>query len=444
MAVVVSIIGKFNDADIKRAQRELDTLGGNADKTSRTMGYLKGAMIGVGIAAGAAALKFGIDGVQAFIADEAAAAKLSQTLDNLGLAHDTARVEAMIDALQRQTGVADDELRPAFGRLVTSLGDTGKATDALQLAMDISAGTGKSLDTVVQSLGKAYDGNTAGLGRLGIGIDKAILKTGDMDVITAALSERFAGQSTTAAQTWQGQINRVSVAFDELKESFGGGFLSGLGSAETGVGDLTTTLKDMQPTMETIGSTIGQTVVNTLALTKGVIDAKASFDKWKVDAGAWGTFADALISSLGIMAGGVNTLKEAADAAYAALKRLQGQTVPGTVTYTGPENPSGGFTPNNPTYTSQVPAAARRANGGPVGSGMPYLVGEEGPELFVPGMSGSIVPNGNAGSALASSSHNTYQITVQAGVGDPRVIGEQVVEYVRKFEQANGRVWAAA
>lgn len=34
-----------------------------------------------------------------------------------------------------------------------------------------------------------------------------------------------------------------------------------------------------------------------------------------------------------------------------------------------------------------------RADGGPVSAGRPYVVGERGPELFMPGMSGSIVPN---------------------------------------------------
>lgn len=40
---------------------------------------------------------------------------------------------------------------------------------------------------------------------------------------------------------------------------------------------------------------------------------------------------------------------------------------------------------------------AGRAKGGPVTAGTPYMVGEKGPELFVPGRSGTIVPNGPAG-----------------------------------------------
>ena len=78
-----------------------------------------------------------------------------------------------------------------------------------------------------------------------------------------------------------------------------------------------------------------------------------------------------------------------------------------------------------------------RAEGGPVIAGRSYVVGEVGPELFTPSTSGNITPNSAMGG-------NTYQITVQAGVGDPRAIGQQIVEYVKRFEKANGPVFAAA
>jgi hypothetical protein len=175
---------RFSPA-LKGAEQDLGRFGNATRNLSNTLsGMLGPALIGAGAAAGYAAVQFGVDGVKAFVDDEAAAAKLATTLDNLGLAHDTTQVEGMIDALQREMGVADEALRPAFDRLVRSIGDTAGATDALKLAMDVSAGTGKSLDSVVQALGKAYDGNTTGLSRLGAGLDKATLATGDMRLIT--------------------------------------------------------------------------------------------------------------------------------------------------------------------------------------------------------------------------------------------------------------------
>jgi len=256
-------------ADLKRfspqlrdAENDLGRFGRGVDGLSNNLTRMLGpALIGAAAAAGVAAVAFGVEGVKAFVDDEAAAAKLATTLDNLGLAHETAPVEAMIDALQRQTGVADDALRPAFDRLVRSIGDTKGATDALKLAMDVSAGTGKSLDSVVQGLGKAYDGNTTGLGRLGAGLDKATLATGDMRLITEQLSRTFSGQAQTAADTYQGQLNRLAVGFGELQESFGAGFLSSLDNTTQGTSDLMDAMKDLEPAMRDLGVTASKAAV---------------------------------------------------------------------------------------------------------------------------------------------------------------------------------------
>jgi len=61
-----------------------------------------------------------------------------------------------------------------------------------------------------------------------------------------------------------------------------------------------------------------------------------------------------------------------------------------------------------------VQAAPRRARGGPVTGGMPYYVGERGPELFVPGRSGFVVPNGGGGGVQIN-------VTIQ-GESDPDVL----------------------
>lgn len=269
------MIDASNDAEGFRGK-----LGGLANNLTNMLGP---ALLGAGVAAGAMAVKLGVEGVQAAIEDEKAAAKLAKTLENVGLAHDTAKVEDYIDSMQRATGVADDELRPAYDRLIRSIGDTKGANDALALAMDISAGTGKSLDAVVQALGKAYDGNTGALGKLGAGIDTAILKTGDMEQITAALAKTFGGQAAEQAKTWQGQIDRLSIAFDELKESFGQGFLDSLGSADNALGadGLTGTMKELEPAVRAVGDSLGDSILvlrDVALFTKGAYDA---FDTWR-------------------------------------------------------------------------------------------------------------------------------------------------------------------
>ena len=252
---------KFSPA-LKGAEQDLGRFGNATRNLSNTLsGMLGPAMIAAGAAAGYAAVQFGVDGVKAFIDDQAAAEKLATTLDNLGLAHDTTQVEGMIDALQRETGVADDALRPAFDRLVRSIGDTAGATDALKLAMDVSAGTGKSLDSVVQALGKAYDGNTAGLSRLGAGIDKSVLATGNMDTITKDLARTFGGQAKTASETYKGQLDRLSVGFSELQESFGAGFINALGNTAGKTDELMQAMEDLQPALEDIGGAAGDLTI---------------------------------------------------------------------------------------------------------------------------------------------------------------------------------------
>ena len=286
------------------AGRSLDDLDNPVTSFSNKLsGMLGPALTGAAAAAGTMAIAMGVDGVKAAIDDEAAASKLAQTLTNLGLAHDTTAVEAMIDALQRQTGVADEQLRPAFSRLVTTLKDTSAATDTLKLAMDISAGTGKDLDTVVAALSKAYDGNTGALGRLGVGLDTQIIKTGDMDAITKLLAQTFGGQADKAAGTYQGAINRLSVGFDELKESFGAGFLEGLGSADSATGDLTDTMKNLEEGMGNLGATIGETLTTLGDITKGIYDARDAaqdaLDAFDNIAAKFGYIGDSARNALG-------------------------------------------------------------------------------------------------------------------------------------------------
>ena len=245
------------------AERSAKDFGSSADRVGSGLANVLGpALLAAGVAAAAMAAKFAVDGVKAFVEDEAAAAKLATTLGNLGFADATAGVEGMIDAQQRLTGVADDQLRPAFDRLVRSTQSIGEATNALKIAQDISAGTGKSLESVAAALGKAYDGNTVGLGKLGIGLDAATLRAGNMKEIMAALSTTFEGQAATAAGTYQGQINRLGVAFDELKESFGRGFLTSLGDATTGTDDLMTAMKDLEPVAESIGNELARAALD--------------------------------------------------------------------------------------------------------------------------------------------------------------------------------------
>jgi hypothetical protein len=119
------------------------------------------------------------------------------------------------------TGVADEQLRPAFQRLAVSTKDTVEAQKLLNLALDISKGKGIELETVANALGRAQDGNTTALGRLGLGLSKAELSTLSFTEVQSKLSDLYGGAAAANAETFQGKIDRLKVGFDEAKESLG-------------------------------------------------------------------------------------------------------------------------------------------------------------------------------------------------------------------------------
>jgi hypothetical protein len=315
---------------LRTAETQAKGFGGHIGRLGTTLsGMLGPALIGAGIAAGAMAAKLGVDGVKAAIEDEAAVAKLAQTMTNLGLAHDTAQVEASIASMETELGIVDMELRPAYDRLVRSIGDTDGAMKAMSLAADISAGTGKSLDAVVQALGRAYDGNTQGLSRLGAGLSSTLLKSGDMKAITEQLATTFGGQATTKAQTYEGQIKRLALEFDNLKEAFGAGFLRGLGDANGSTEDLLATMKDLEPELKNIGETAGDIAIGAVKGTSSLLDmanAASTFDAFL--AGFGRNLRSNVADVLGIISDEAGAAADAEYQLYLANNGLIGQMDP--------------------------------------------------------------------------------------------------------------------
>jgi uncharacterized protein YcfJ len=175
-----------------------------------------------------AIVQFGKASVQAFAADEKAAKSLSVALQNTGNGFATIATEGFIARMQQTYRVLDDELRPAFQTLLTATGSITKAQQGLELALDVSAGTTKDLASVSQALARGYAGNTQGLSRLNAGLDKAILKTGDMEKITAVLTSKFRGQALSALDTYAKKMDALTVAAANSKEIIGKGLLDSI------------------------------------------------------------------------------------------------------------------------------------------------------------------------------------------------------------------------
>jgi hypothetical protein len=218
----LTILGDVADLSksLTTANKDVDGFGDKVGKVGAAVGA---AFVAAAAAAGAYAVKIGVDSVNAAIADEKAQTQLATAITAATGATNAqiAAVEMQITKTSLATGVADDQLRPALGRLVLATNSTSTAQGLLNTALDVSAATGKPLETVTNALAKAYEGNTTALGKLGVGYGAAELKGKDFNTIVGELNTQFGGAAATAAGTYQGQIDKLKVGFDEAKESLG-------------------------------------------------------------------------------------------------------------------------------------------------------------------------------------------------------------------------------
>jgi hypothetical protein len=217
--LIVSAVSTFDNRGLKKGQKEVNAF----DKTLKNLGKTFAGVFGA-----QKLLQFSKNAVNAFMADEKAAKALELQLKNTGFAFSAPSVEYYIANLQKTTGVLDDQLRPAFQQLLTVTGSVTQSQDALATALNISAATGKSVEAVSAALTRAYSGNTAGLSRLGAGISKATLKTGDMDKIMAELNQKFSGQAAARLDTYAGKMDLLKVGAENASEEIGKGLLDAL------------------------------------------------------------------------------------------------------------------------------------------------------------------------------------------------------------------------
>jgi hypothetical protein len=247
----LSILGDVSDLNksLKTADKEVEGFG---DKISK---FGKIAAAGF-LVAGAAATKFAVDAVKNAAADEAAQRTLAKTIENTtsATAAQISEVEKWITTTSLAKGVTDDVIRPAFARLTRSTKDVEESQKLLNLALDISSATGKPLEAISNSLGKAYDGNTNALGKLGLGLDASILKSKDFDAVYTSLRGTFKGFAEQEANTFEGKLRRLQIAFDEGKETVGSYILTAITPL------VTLTVNKLIPAIQNIADKLGKAV----------------------------------------------------------------------------------------------------------------------------------------------------------------------------------------
>ena len=344
-----------------------------------------------GAAAAAYAIKIGVDGVRAAVEDEASQKQLAEALKNTTNATDAqiASTEEYITKQQLAFGVADTKLRPALANLARATGDVGKAQQLTNLAMDISAATGKDLETVSLTLSKAYNGNIGALTKLGIPLDDAIKKSGDFNLVQGELVRLFGGAAKANTETYAGQLAIVTERVGELKESIGVALLPTMKILLENVNQVAKGFSGEDPeglsnrARELAGNFEGNGANSLGGALRAVADAFGNLFSTVTDGGPGAaSVMEQIAGSLESIANAINTVSNAYQKALPVLRFIQ-----------NPFNlniPEAGFTPR--------PKA--RAAGGSVMGGESYRVGEFGPEMFVPSGSGSIRPDTGAGSGV--------------------------------------------
>jgi len=347
-----------------------------------------------GAAAGAYAIKIGIEGAKAAVEDEKSQRQLAEALRNTTNATDAqiASTEEYITKQQLAFGVADTKLRPALANLARATGDVGKAQQLTNLAMDISAATGKDLEGVSMALSKAYNGNLGALTRLGVPLDASIIATKDFNAAQGELTRLFGGAAKANTETYAGQLAIVTERTNELKESIGVALLPTMKTLLENVNMIAKGFSGDDPeglsnrARELAGNFEGNGANSLGGSLRAVADSFAKLFTTITEDGdestnTLQTFANALES----VANGINAITRAYGKVVSLGDKFRASLV-GQFVYA-----EGRFAPEN---------APGRAAGGSVMGGQPYRVGEFGPETFVPSGSGSIRPDNGAGSGV--------------------------------------------
>ena len=175
-------------------------------------------------------MAYGKASVKAASADIKAQRLLANTLKNVGLAYAAVDAEGFISKMQSQTGVLDDQLRPAFAQLASVTGSVAKTEKLLGLAFDVSSGSGLDYASTIDILSQAYVGNTKGLKQLNLGLTQAEIKTMSFDDLIALLTQRFAGSGKAALDTYAGQMSLLAAASSNASEVIGVSLLGAIDS----------------------------------------------------------------------------------------------------------------------------------------------------------------------------------------------------------------------
>lgn len=262
-------VGIFIDskADLK-GFKEAETAATKLNKSVKTLATT------LGVAYGAkAVVNFGKAAVKAFAEDQASAIKLTNAVKNLGLAYANPQITKFIADLEKQSGIVDETLRPAFQALLTTTKDLGTSYTLMSAALDISRGSGIDLATVTQDLANGYVGITRGLKKYNTGLSTAELKSKSFAQVLAILNKEYSGASAAYLDTYAGKLDILTVAVDNAKESIGKGLIDAFARISGG-----SNVQDAVKTIESITSAINALVTVVSFAVEGLVKLYKGLD----------------------------------------------------------------------------------------------------------------------------------------------------------------------
>ncbi|NBW13748.1 MAG: hypothetical protein EBR82_37685, partial [Caulobacteraceae bacterium] len=220
MSIVERIITVYNDKGSKQAVKDLKKLETKFVDAGKKIGK---AFAVATVAVGAFAVKVGVDAIKGAIEDQKSQALLANALRNTTGATDEAikAVEDYISKQQMLVAVSDTELRQSLITLTAATGDLTQAQALQNVALDTAAGTTRDLQTVSLAIAKAYNGNIGALTKLGVSIDKTIVKNKDFKGAVDSLTKAYGGAAITAADTLEGRLRLLQIAYGEILETLG-------------------------------------------------------------------------------------------------------------------------------------------------------------------------------------------------------------------------------
>lgn len=260
--ILIKIAGEFQKKGFDDANKATGKLG----SAFEALGKKLVAAFSVG-----AVVNWAKQSVKAFEDDQRAATQLANAVKNVGLQFSNPAIAEYIKDLEKSANIADDVLRPAMQRLIQTTGSVSKSQEMLNTAIEVSRGSGVSLETVVSDLSRAYVGQTRGLIKYNLGLTQTELKGKKVEEIVKLLNKQYSGSNAAYLETYTGKTEALNIAYDNLQETIGGALVDSFARLSGDQG-----IKGATKAMEEFGTTAAD-YLNGVSISVSALSEKSGF-----------------------------------------------------------------------------------------------------------------------------------------------------------------------